>query len=163
MSEYRTSDGDIKTESQIRTENTQTLFPKVWTSEFLTSFGLNAVLDSAQPTPGAYQIITRDGVEQDSNGNWIKKWAIVDMFTSTDSKSKSDLEAEYQATLDTAQAASVRAERDILLSECDWVVVRARELGQDVPIEWYNYRGDLRQIPEQSGFPNDIAWPSKPE
>jgi len=162
MTEYRNSKGTVKTESEIRSENSNTLFPKVWDSDFLNSFGLSPILESAQPNCTAYQTVNRAGVEQDSSGNWVKKWIVVDMFTSTDSKSKSDLEAEYQATLDTARAASVRAKRDTLLSECDWVVTRAKELGQDVPIEWYNYRGDLRQIPEQSGFPNSVTFPSKP-
>jgi len=28
--------------------------------------------------------------------------------------------------------------------------------------EWTNYRQALLDVPEQSGFPNDITWPTKP-
>ncbi|MCP4929174.1 MAG: hypothetical protein GY918_08990, partial [Gammaproteobacteria bacterium] len=38
--------------------------------------------------------------------------------------------------------------------------IRARELGQPVPEAWYDYRGDLRQVPEQEGFPHTISWPT---
>lgn len=58
---------------------------------------------------------------------------------------------------------AVREQRDRLLNESDWVFVRARELGQDVPREWLDYRRDLRQIPEQPGFPDNVNWPTKPE
>jgi len=64
--------------------------------------------------------------------------------------------------LDAEAAASVRAQRDELLAKSDWVTIRAKELGQDVPLAWYNYRGDLRQIPEQDGFPHDVTFPTEP-
>lgn len=54
---------------------------------------------------------------------------------------------------------SVRAERDSLLSECDWTQVA------DAPVDkaaWATYRQVLRDVPEQSGFPNEITWPIEP-
>ena len=65
---------------------------------------------------------------------------------------------------DTAPlAAAVRAKRDELLAKTDWVVIRAKELGQTVPAAIFEYRGDLRQIPEQDGFPHTIIWPTEIE
>jgi len=29
--------------------------------------------------------------------------------------------------------------------------------------EWTQYRTDLLNVPQQSGFPDDITWPTKPE
>jgi len=58
-------------------------------------------------------------------------------------------------------AANVREKRNALLAKTDWVVTRAKELGQDVPLAIYNYRGDLRQIPDQAGFPHTIIWPTE--
>jgi hypothetical protein len=108
----------------------------------------------------------RDGVEQDANGNWVEKYVARDMFADTTvdgvTTTKAEHEAAYQATLDAEAAASVRAQRDELLAKSDWVTIRAKELGQDVPIAWYNYRGDLRQIPEQDGFPHDVTFPEEP-
>lgn len=59
-------------------------------------------------------------------------------------------------------ARSVRAERDARLSACDWVVVRASEMGLAVPPEWAQYRAQLRSVPEQQGFPSAIDWPLPP-
>ena len=58
-------------------------------------------------------------------------------------------------------AANAREKRDGLLAATDWVVLRAKELGQPVPLATYTYRGDLRQIPEQTGFPETITWPEE--
>tara|TARA_R110000803_G_scaffold174981_2_gene237543 strand:- start:209 stop:559 length:351 start_codon:yes stop_codon:yes gene_type:complete len=60
---------------------------------------------------------------------------------------------------DVELAANAREKRDKLLAATDWVVLRAKELGQPVPLDVYTYRGDLRQIPEQVGFPETITWP----
>ena len=58
-------------------------------------------------------------------------------------------------------AERVRKRRDALLEATDWVVTRAKELGQPVPLDVYNYRGDLRQLPEQEGFPHNVTWPEE--
>ena len=59
-------------------------------------------------------------------------------------------------------SANVRAERDSLIAKTDWVVIRAKELGQTVPADIFAYRGDLRQVPDQEGFPHTIVWPTAP-
>jgi hypothetical protein len=127
---------------------------------------IDPVLASPAATTGNYQVSVRDGVEQDANGNWVEKYVARDMFADTTvdgvTTTKAEHEAAYQATLDAEAAASVRAQRDELLAKSDWVTIRAKELGQDVPIAWYNYRGDLRQIPEQDGFPHDVTFPEEP-
>jgi len=68
-----------------------------------------------------------------------------------------------QQHYDDLAAKRVRAKRDKLLVECDWVVIRAKELGQDVPREWFDYRSDLRNVPQQDGFPHDVVWPTHPD
>jgi len=40
--------------------------------------------------------------------------------------------------------------------------LRWAELTDDKQAEWTQYRTDLLNLPEQSGFPNDITWPTKP-
>jgi hypothetical protein len=37
------------------------------------------------------------------------------------------------------------------------------EKGTNIPLEWDTYRQALRDLPAQTGFPNDIGWPVKPE
>jgi len=72
-----------------------------------------------------------------------------------------DKTAEETAEATEALAATVRKERNSLLAATDWVVLRAKELGQTVPLDYYEYRGDLRQLPEQEGFPHTIIWPEE--
>ena len=82
-------------------------------------------------------------------------------FTAEEEAARDAEEAADLVTQAADKIAYVRAERDSLLKESDWVVVRAKELGQDVPKAWYDYRGDLRRLPEQAGFP-DVIFPTKP-
>ena len=63
---------------------------------------------------------------------------------------------------DLAVANAARAERDRRLLACDWVTVRALELGQEAPVDWLDYRQALRDVPEQPGFPRAIDWPAAP-
>tara|TARA_B100000925_G_C21803995_1_gene385872 strand:+ start:100 stop:624 length:525 start_codon:yes stop_codon:yes gene_type:complete len=60
----------------------------------------------------------------------------------------------------------IRAERNRLLAETDWVVIKARENGGQVPAAWKTYRVALRDIPsEQSDKTkySEITWPTRPE
>jgi hypothetical protein len=57
------------------------------------------------------------------------------------------------------KAASARNRRDSLLAQSDWTQVL------DAPVDqaaWATYRQALRDIPDQSGFPNEITWPTEP-
>lgn len=168
MAEYRNrTTGEVKTQSQWRMDFKNMSLPSVWADNVLDALDLDPILRSPAATVGDYQTSVRDGVEQDANGNWVEKYVARDMFEDTTedgvTTTKAEHEAAYQAKLDADAAKEARAERDKLLAECDWVVIRAKELGQDVPIDWYTYRGDLRQVPEQDGFPHTITWPTKPE
>lgn len=69
---------------------------------------------------------------------------------------------EWQNPATEASAwAMVRAQRDALLTACDWVSARAFDLGVAVPTAWATYRQALRDITEQSD-PFDIEWPTPP-
>ena len=59
----------------------------------------------------------------------------------------------------------IRAERTRLLAETDWVVIKARENGGQVPAAWKTYRVALRDLPaEQSDKTkySEITWPTQP-
>ena len=57
-----------------------------------------------------------------------------------------------------ALANTARLERTVRLSETDWRASSDLTLST----EWLNYRKLLRDVPQQSGFPNTITWPNKP-
>ena len=66
------------------------------------------------------------------------------------------------ATYQTAEKwKDIRSQRDALLSDTDWVVVKAKETGGNVSSAWKKYRQDLRDVPTQSD-PDKITWPTKP-
>ena len=54
----------------------------------------------------------------------------------------------------------VRAERDILLAKCDYVMMA------DFPLEdksdWEAYRQELRDIPQDFDDAEDVEWPEQP-
>tara|TARA_R100001591_G_scaffold2767_1_gene6945 strand:+ start:626 stop:925 length:300 start_codon:yes stop_codon:yes gene_type:complete len=57
----------------------------------------------------------------------------------------------------------VRGHRNYLLTESDWVVVNAQELGTTVTDEWKTYRQALRDITKTSATSmDDVVWPTKP-
>ena len=79
MNEYRIkSTGQIITEDEFRLRYPNSSLPAVFNSEFLQSFGLDVILASPVPPTTLYQDVKRDGIEQDSKGNWIQRWSIID-------------------------------------------------------------------------------------
>lgn len=72
-------------------------------------------------------------------------------------------DAEYSAWLlgqDVAQTALVRSERNRLIAETDWRVIKALESQEPLDFAIVEYRQQLRDIPSQPGFPWNVDWPS---
>ena len=67
---------------------------------------------------------------------------------------------------DEQKAENIRTFRnELLVREVDPVVtnpLRWAELSSEVQQQWTDYRTALLDVPQQSGFPNDIVWPTKP-
>jgi hypothetical protein len=96
------ADGSLVTRSQLKAENTNTSFPKVWTSATLESVGVDPVLAGPKPETGEYEVAVGDGAVQ-SNGNWVEAWKVQPMFNQyvdADGKAVSVDEqiAEYEAS-----------------------------------------------------------------
>jgi pyruvate kinase len=72
------------------------------------------------------------------------------------------VEAEVERLIAEEPAKEARAKRDRLLADSDWVTIRATDTGNPVPTEWQTYRQALRDITEQTGFPENIEWPQEP-
>ena len=59
----------------------------------------------------------------------------------------------------------VRKDRNYLLLEMDAFVgnpLRWGSFSAEQQEAWAVYRQDLLDVPQQSGFPNDVVWPIKP-
>jgi hypothetical protein len=138
--------------------------PKVWNSNVLDALNIDAVLRSPAATTTAYQTSVRDGVEQDSNGNWVEKYVARDMFADTTedgvTTTKAEHEAAYQATLDASTAKGHRNTRASLLAETDFYALSDVTMTDAMTA----YRQALRDLPSHSNWPDleDSDWPTKP-
>lgn len=56
----------------------------------------------------------------------------------------------------------IRAQRNDLLTQSDWIVIKSYETGTSIPQDWQDYRQALRDITAQDGFPYSVEWPTKP-
>ena len=74
--------------------------------------------------------------------------------------------APTQAELNAETAANFRVERyNILVAVVDPLVsnpLRWADITADQKAAWSQYRTDLLAVPQQSGFPNSITWPTEP-
>lgn len=55
---------------------------------------------------------------------------------------------------------SVRDERNRLLKESDWT--QLPDIPEALKTVWAQYRQNLRDVPQQPGFPQNVVWPEKP-
>ncbi|RQS30261.1 hypothetical protein DIE03_15605 [Burkholderia sp. Bp8992] len=71
---------------------------------------------------------------------------------------------EFQAEFAVVDAAArVRSERDALLLQVDPLVERAADSGDaDREAALRKYRAELRDVPQQAGFPLNVVWPTAP-
>ena len=170
MSEYRNrSTGEVNTQGAIRKLHPNTSLPRVWTADICEFLGIDPVLAAPAPAPSSeYKVVSRNGVTQDANGNWVYAYTERDMFSDYVNDegvtvTKAEQEQAYTARKNEEAATAVRSERDKLLASCDWMAVRAFEAGSAVSTEWATYRQALRDVTAQAGFPNTITWPTQPE
>lgn len=93
------------------------------------------------------QKVSQDSAPALVNGVWTLGWSIE------------TLTQEEQDAQTTAQAKSVRRERDAKLAETDWRFRSDMTPSQ----EWKDYCQALRDVPAQSGFPWTVTFPSGPQ
>lgn len=80
----------------------------------------------------------------------VQQWEVV---PASAQEQKDRLEAKSQ---------QVRAERDPLLSACDWTQLLDAPCSDAKVLEWRQYRQALRDITSQPGFPWTVQWPMAP-
>ena len=159
--------GTPKTKIQLINENKHMSLPSSWTDATLEALGVARVTKTAAPDVGEWQVAVKDGVEQ-VDGVWQEKWITQEMFseyTGQDEEGNSitfTVQAQKDAKVaadNAALEATERATRDSLLKETDHFAL------SDVTMTdaMRTYRQALRDVPQQSEFPNTITWPTKPE
>lgn len=148
--------GQVITDGEFRSLYPNTSFPSVLTADILESFGVDPILEGPQATTTPpYEVSVRQGVEE-INGQWFTKYVVGPVFETEEE------EAAYKKGIDDRAAEGVRAQRDKLLADSDWVVIKAKETSTNLPAGFKAYREALRDITEQEGFPHNVTWPEKP-
>ena len=96
------------------------------------------------------------------NNEFVYRGPPPTVWSIWDGTSWVDPRTEQQIYDDAAN--TVRSQRDKLLYESDWtdLVGAEQRLGETVWQQWQTYRQQLRNVPQQSGFPFNVVWPVKP-
>jgi len=145
--------GAVITDRQFRSSNPNVSFPRVLTSEILSEYGYDPILEGPQVTVTApYEVSVRSGI-QEVNGQWFTKYVVGPTFNTPED------EADYRQRIDDEAAKNVRTERNKRLADTDWTQLA------DAPLDaspWATYRQALRDITIQPGFPHNVTWPEEP-
>lgn len=100
-------------------------------------------------------------VESDINSQYFENGVLVNIPNKPDYECHFDFAAKQWILDYDVQTAIIKNRRNRLLAESDWTQL------SDVPITnkdaWAQYRQALRNIPEQSGFPTNVVWPTPPQ
>lgn len=164
MAIYRIrSNGKLLTDYGVKSEFSNVSVPKVLTQEVCESLGIDPVLASERPIPGPYQTIVSDGAVQNENGDWVQSWSYIDMFEDFHDEAgtlhtKAEQEAAYDISIEESIKSKVRAVRDTLIANTDYLALSDNTLTAEMAA----YRQALRDITSQDGFPHEITWPVKP-
>lgn len=125
-----------------------TAFPAYFTPEMVEPLGYGIYQFSDAPEAGRYEKMVVGAPVRDDLGVYRQTYVIVPM--TDDEKQEAD----------ASKATAVRADRNWKLTSCDWTQL------SDAPVDslaWANYRQALRDIPNQTGFPWEVLWPTPPE
>ena len=97
----------------------------------------------------------------DGKGDFIAKWDVKGKSKPTEKQLKDvdedAIEAEKNLNL-------LRMERNLLLQQSDWVVIKEREEGGSVSnfADWKKYRQELRDITKTYKSLDKVKWPTAP-
>jgi hypothetical protein len=131
----------------VRRKFPNTSFPRKIESGDLSVFGVVTIQSTPLPSfdPNQQKVEAADPAQID--GVWQEVWNVV------------DLTAEEIQEKVAGKASQVRGTRNELLNASDWTQV------SDSPVDtaaWAAYRAELRAVPEQAGFPDNVVWPTAP-
>jgi len=135
----------------LRKDNPNTSFPKRPSDTLLSEWGMQPVAKIDRPTVDHTKNVV-EGTPVLIDGTWTQVWETTDAT------------AEEIAERTDKAADSVRSQRDNLLANSDWRVIKAQETSTPMNQAWVDYRQALRDITAHANFPhlNEEDWPAKP-
>ena len=113
----------------------------------LSAFGVVTVEPTTEPSVNLTQQKVEEGAPVLADGVWKQVWNVIDLGT------------EELEEINGRKIAEIRSTRNKMLTASDWTQV------PDSPVDtaaWAVYRAELRAVPEQAGFPENVVWPTAP-
>lgn len=142
-------------EIEIRTKFPNVSFPEIFVCPENYAF----VFSVPQPEyDSVTQYVTESAPVLTTKNTWEQQWQLIKKYA-TQTEEDAAISEHATAQIDELSA-SLRQQRNNLLSESDWTQVL------DAPVDraaWAAYRQQLRDVTSQPGFPHAITWPQKPE
>lgn len=132
----------------LRRDNPNTSFPEQISEATMAEFGMVAVTERPAPDFDPLTHFAEWGPVPVKEG---EQWFLLATVR--------ELSEAQIAEREASSAASVRSERNDLLAQTDWTAL----CDVSMNAEMLAYRQELRDITSQVGFPNNVAWPTKPE
>jgi len=135
---------------KLRSDNPETSFPVVMNDSELCEWGVYPVTEEAAPTVNEATEQAEQAAPALIHDSWMVKWVI------------SEASAEQKVIRTERQALEVRRIRNIKLMNTDYTQL-SDFLGSEIKrLEWAEYRQNLRDIPQQDGFPWSVNYPIFP-
>lgn len=131
---------------QLRSDNANTSFPATMTDAMMADWGMYPVTVATAPSVAHNEIAEHNSAPTFVSNVWTLGWT-----TRSLTSAETDVKAE-----------SVRSKRNQLLAESDWTQMADSPLTDAKKTEWATYRTSLRDIPDQTDFPTNVTWPTKP-
>ena len=131
--------------NELKLANTGTSFPKVVTDEIAADFNCFPVIPTDQPEYDYTVNLQQNAVQE--GDQWVEQWI----------STPATPEEIQERTVN--KESFVRGQRNMLLEQCDWTQL------PDTPVDsapWATYRQELRNVPQQAGFPWNVDWPIPP-
>jgi hypothetical protein len=135
---------------KLRSDNPTTSFPVEMSASELSEWGVQQVIDAPAPTFNEATEQAEQAAPTLINGSWIVHWVT------------SAARSEEQEQRRTKKAQEVRMLRDSGLKGSDFTQLLDFTGDANTKAKWCELRQQLRNIPQQVGFPWDVTWPKPP-
>jgi hypothetical protein len=119
---------------------------------------LTMVFDGEAPEEIKYVARATDVAE---TGQWVYQQIVAGNFVGEIIDMPEGVDAHTGLPPPDTSVEDTRIERDKRLAATDWT--QAADIPQATKDKWVSYRQALRDVPQQSGFPNNIVWPTAPQ
>ena len=100
----------------------------------------------------------------ESNGatQYIVNSQLIDMPIKPNGAYVFDYTTQLWVAQPDAQSQTILVRRNELLYKSDWTQIPNNPLTTEQQNAWETYRQELRDVPEQQGYPYNVVWPIAP-